>query len=86
MVLGISLEMPNGYFDHVGTFSEEVSEMFGIGFEFEFIQKPYELVRLIAIEFNEYGIELREEDYDHLLEAIGGEMLNLTSVNPEKSH
>lgn len=66
--------MPNGYFGHVGIFSEEISEMFGIGFEFEFIKEPYELVRLITIEFNEYDIEFREEDYDHLLAVITMEM------------
>lgn len=58
----------------MGIFSEEISEMFGIGFEFEFIQEPYELVRLITIEFNEYDIEFREEDYDHLLAVITKEM------------
>lgn len=66
--------MPNGYFGHVGIFSEKISETFGIGFSFEFVEEPHELTRLIAIEFNEYDIEFREEDYDHLLSEIGKEM------------
>lgn len=66
--------MPNGFFGHVGIFSEEISETFGIGFAFEFVEQPHELARLITIEFNEFEIEFREEDYDHLLAVITREM------------
>lgn len=72
--LGISLEMPNGFFGHVGIFSEEISETFGVGLAFEFIEQPHELARFIATAFNEFEIEFREEDYDHLLAVINREM------------
>lgn len=69
--------MPNGYFGHVGIFSEEISETFGIGFSFDFIETASELVKLIVIEFQEYEIEFREVDYDHLLHEIRKEMKNV---------
>lgn len=69
----------------MGIFSEEISETFGIGFAFEFIEQPHELARLIAIEFNEFEIEFREEDYGHLLAVINREMGILRTENPGKT-
>lgn len=72
--MGISLQAPNGYFGHIGIFAEEISDKFGVGFEFEFIENAQELARLIAIEFDEFEIEFREEDYDHWVAEIRKEM------------
>lgn len=76
--------MPNGYFGHVGIFSDEISETFGVGLAFEFIEQPHELAMFIATVFNEFEIEFREEDYDHLLAVINHEMRVLKEETSEQ--